>query len=854
MSTRSFLTTLLLCLVPATALAQSNLGAGCDATEHRQFDYWLGSWTVTDSTGRLLGENDVVRIADGCGLREPWRGARGGEGTSLNVWQPELGRGTQFWVGTGVVLELSGGLDADGRMVLQGERPTPDRSALDRINWTPAEAAPDAVIHRDAWGVPHVFSDTDRGAVYGMAWALAEDDWPLIEENYLHALGRYAELAGEAGVADDWMARALRIVPLSVREYERSSERMRELLDAFAAGMNAWLATRPASDRRVLDRIEPWYPLALIRYKYYQNEFLGYAGLRQAWANRLMRDGWPIGRSDAAAPARGSGEAVLAGPARYLEAQLGPDGHRPHGSNQWAVAPARTAEGHALLLINPHQRFVGVQRYAEIHLDSREGLRFSGLTVFGFLLPYMGHNGDLGWAYTDNYADHSDLYGLVFDDPADPLRYRYGDGYRSAGTWTDSIRVRTDAGLETRTFRFWTTHQGPVVGVADDGRPLAVRLARMDEGGWFDQWDAMIRARSLDEWRTAVGMLRVAYMNVMYADRDGNIGYIYGSAVPRRNPGVDPSGILDGTDPRTEWLGFHGLDELPQVFNPPSGWVLNANSEPFTATRDFPFTRADFPPYMVGPETDNWRARGSRRVLEAMDGVTFDEFAVRVWDSRLGAADSILPLIAAEWRRHAGAASAATRVRLDPVVRRLEAWDRAADTASVETTWFVLATELRASSAGGAAAWPWTDALAEALGLLEAEWGTTGVPWGSLNRHQRPLPGAPLTLDETRPSLAVGGAPGHLGSVFTYYAAPFGSAGPRIGIAGNSFVNVIEFGPTVRARSILNYGQSGDPASPHYFDQARLYAERRFKPAWFTREEVEANAVRSYEVGGVAAR
>src|SRR5690606_2478792 len=152
-----------------------------------------------------------------------------------------------------------------------------------------------------------------------------------------------------------------------------------------------------------------------------------------------------------------------------------------------------------------------------------------------------------------------------------------------------------------------------------------VRLARMDEGGWFTQWDAMIRARSLEAWKTAVGMLHVAYMNTMYADRDGNIGYIYNSAVPRRKPGVDPSGILDGSDPDTEWQGFHALAELPQVFNPPSGWLLNTNSTPFTATVNLPFTRADFPAYMVGSETDNARAWSSRRVLQSMQRVTFDE-------------------------------------------------------------------------------------------------------------------------------------------------------------------------------------------------------------------------------------
>jgi acyl-homoserine-lactone acylase len=706
---------------------------------------------------------------------------------------------------------------------------------------------PSATIHRDAWGVPHVFSDTDAGAVFGMAWALAEDDWPLIEENYLQALGRSAELAGEDAVPDDWMARALRIVPLSIAEYRNASPRMRGLLDAYAAGMNAWLASRPSADVRVLGRIEPWYPLALIRFKYYQNEFLGYAGLRGAWVGPMLQRSAALAAGPAVPSPSPDAHPKATSYAFALESQFDGWGVRPAGSNQWAVAPSRTADGSALLLINPHQSFVGVQRYAEIHLDSREGLRFSGLTVFGFLLPYMGNNDRLGWAYTDNYADHSDLYGLTFDDAADPLRYRYDGAHRTAESWLDSLRVRTDGGMQTRAFRFWSSHHGPIVGIAEDGQPLAVRLARMTEGGWYDQWDAMIRARTLDEWKRAVAMLRVAYMNTMYADADGNIGYIYNSAVPRRLPGIDPSGILDGSDPATEWQGFHTLDELPQVWNPASGWLLNTNSTPFTATAGLSWSRADFPSYMVGSETDNPRAVSSRRVLSTLHNATFEQFARIVWDSRLGEADAALAALSAELE---AMPASARRDTLAHVVQRLNAWDRVADTASVETTWFVLAAErsIIARQAGAQSASPWLDALTDALHRLRETWNTIDVPWGSLNRHQRPLPGADLVLDPSRPSLAVGGAPGALGSAFTFNSAPFGAATPRLGRGGNSFVKVIAFGPNLRAGSILNYGQSGDPDSPHFFDQAPLYARRQFKPAWFKRADVEANAVRSYTV------
>jgi acyl-homoserine-lactone acylase len=355
----------------------------------------------------------------------------------------------------------------------------------------------------------------------------------------------------------------------------------------------------------------------------------------------------------------------------------------------------------------------------------------------------------------------------------------------------------------------------------------------------------MIRARNLDEWRAAMSMPRVAYMNAMYADADGNIGYVYGSAIPRRLDGVDPDGVLDGADASTEWQGFHAFEELPQVYNPPNGWLLNTNSSPFVAAPDLPFTRADFPSYMVGRETDNARAVSSRRVLAALENATLDDFERAAWNSRLSVADSVVPMLLAE--RAARAPDAPAEPVLDRAIARLAAWDRASDMASVETTWFILMVE-RYGTVRGRVPDPWTTSLRDALRVLEDERGTTVVPWGLVNRHQRPLPGAPFALDTMRASLAVGGAPGGLGSIFTFNAPGNGRSAPRLGRSGNSFVQIVEFGDTVRARSILNYGQSGEPASPHFFDQAELYARRELKPAWFGRGEVEANAVRTYRV------
>jgi len=723
----------------------------------------------------------------------------------------------------------------------------------------PSREAP--IVFRDGYGVPHVFGPTDESVVFGAAWAQAEEDWPMVEENFLRASGRAAEVFGEEALLGDYLTLALEIPGLAEEEYARSSPRIRSLLDAYADGFNAWLAAHPEAPRRVPGEVQPWATLALLRYKYHELEFLGYAGLEEAWVERLLERGWPSGAADreAVTPAV-SGipqDAAQAG-LRFAEAFEGPGGELPLGSNEWAVGPSKTVDGHALLLVNPHQRFFGVERYLEIHLHSDAGLVFSGLTRFGFLLPYMGNNERLGWTFTDNYADIGDLYVERFDDPEDPLRYRYGGGDREAETWTKRVRVNDPAGAVNRTLRFWKTHHGPIVGLDDDGRPIAARLAKLVEGGWFTQLDAMIRSRTLEEFRTAFAALDVPYMNLMYADQAGNIWYVYSSAVPRRDPAIDWKRPVDGADPATEWDGYHDLEDLPQILNPPSGYLLNTNSSPFAAARDVPFQRSDFPPYMIGNEEDNPRARSSRRALEREERLSFDEFAALVWDTRLALADSLVPALADERDRLLSApdedlpaalrAGSSGRSDLEEIVERLSAWDRRADVGSTATTLFVLGAERwfldHMSSPGPPGPWSWSLALAETAERLRETWGGLDVRWGEINRLQRPLSNDPSAFSDSLPSLPIAGAPGFFGSVFTFQTEPLGSVGRRYGIHGNTFVKVIEFGPRVRGRSVLVFGQSGDPASPHYFDQAPLYAERSFKPAWITREEVDANAER----------
>ena len=689
------------------------------------------------------------------------------------------------------------------------------------------ETAQAVTIYRDTWGVPHIYGPTDSSVAFGFAYAQAEDNLDLLEDSYLRALGRSAERYGEATVADDRLARALEIPRLSQEEYRRAELHMKGIYEAFAAGLNYFVAKHPDRRPRLIPRFEPWHPIALLRYKYFQLEFVEYAGLDP----------------------------------KTLAVRVPSREERPKGSNAWAVSAVKSASGYPMLLINPHIRFFGPAQFYEGHIHSDEGWNFSGVTRCGFLFPYFGHNEMLGWTYTDNYHDHGDLYAETFDHPSDPLAYRYGNGYRQATTWEDTIKVRTVEGLETRTLTFRKTHHGPILSKFNE-KPVALKLAMLEEGGWFDQYYAMTRARSLAEFRTALQRNAIPYMNITYADRDGNIWYVYNGTVPRRAERFDWLAPVDGSDPETEWRGFHTLAEYPQVLNPPIGYVQNCNSTPFTTTSSGNPDPSKFPTYMIGPEIDDARAKVSRQVLEERATFTFEQWAAAATDTRVYEAPQHIPQLVKSWEQ-LGRRDAQRAGTLAPLIDELRKWDGVSRIDSVAMTLFLLWFE-RAYIFNWYTEAPLErvevlDALEAVKVALERQWGTWRVPWGEINRLQRRNWSGEESFDDALPSLPVPGGPGFAGIVFSFYPkyeefSPYlerKSGGPppnrrRYGELGNSYVAVVEFGPVVRAKSIVYFGQSGDPSSPHWFDQAQLYAKGQFKPAWFSIEDVRANLERSY--------
>ncbi len=725
-------------------------------------------------------------------------------------------------------------------------------SALPLVLWLAAAApapaatsappwAEQAVIHRDAWGVPHIKGPSDAAIAFASAYAQCEDHFFQLEDTYIKSIGRYAEVVGERGVRSDLEVALFEIVSTSKRDLPKLPQAIQDIATAFAAGYNHYLEKNPQERPRLLERMEPFHVLAFERYM-----ILG----RLLGASHVPRG-------------------KLGPLAEELQASL--------GSNQWAVAPSRTKSGHAMLFINPHQPWYGSGMFTEMHIvrepaGGDPGWNFSGAMYPGAPFPTAGFNERLGWAYTVNEADISDVYRVTFDHPTDRLLYRYGSGYRRAEEWSTEIRVKTESGMEARPVTLRKTHYGPVMVKESDVHYLAVRVPKLYEGSRMVQALAQAKAQTFDEWYAAVSMQQLQTFNTTYADADGNIFYLYNGTVARRDPSKDWARPVDGSDPANEWGAFHPVEELPQVFNPPSGFVQNCNSTPFTTTDDGNPSKGDFPPYMVeDKDDDKRRAKVARYLLRQARDITFEDFQALAYDTTLYWPMTEVPVYARHLRAlHATHPELAARVA--PFLDHLQDWDFR---SSLESTQATLAVEWYEQLYGRG--YPvetlkpeyTTDmparfrALERAAQRLEELYGSWKVPYGDVHRiqrHENVADRGDVPFSDAEPSLPLAGVRGPLGVAFTLYHSPPGELPDgtmrrlQYAATGASYMAVYEFGDDedggrTRGASYLHYGQSHRQSSPHFFDQAKLLSERKFKPAWLYWDDVEKHTVRKYHPG-----
>mgnify|MGYP000501219509 CR=1 FL=1 len=692
-------------------------------------------------------------------------------------------------------------------------------------------------IYRDEWGVPHIHGKTDGDTAFGMGYAQAEDNFDQLELGFIMGIGRSAEVLGEQAVLADWVVHSFENNELSIRDYENARPAVKSLLDGYAAGINYYIETHPDLEIRLLDHIEPWYSLALIRRWYHLGGFLG--RLRFTTEERT-----------AAYEAINNTSMEMA----QLEIpKYDPEDRKEFGSNAWAANGSKIDGTGSFLFINPHLPAFGIGQTYEAHMMSDEGWNFTGYARFGYPVPYIGFNENLGWMSTDNFSNQEDSWIEHFDDPENPLVYNYGDGTREATEWSGEIKIK---GGEVRAVKYRKTHHGSVVAMRD-GKFLSGMMARFDEPGWLDQWYNMGKAANLEEFTTAIEPQAMQFGNIMYADRDKNIWYLYNGAVPIRTEGFDWNTAVDGSNPDTDWQGYHTLSQLPQVINPVSDMMQNTNTSPFTVSMSESDAKEEnYPTYMVR-EGDNARSRNARRILNSYEKFDFATWERESLDTTMIEWTVSKPMIMSAYESTAGE-NGARATKLAPVIEMLNNWDGVATLETPQPT--IYADWRDGLYRGKPRGYKASDeeviiALELAMDKLVKDWGTWQVAWGDMNRSQRPpldASGNPI-FDDNAPSIATPGVPGWSGGSQISFNNRRDGLIKRYKTGGNSYTAIVDFpldkNEKTKSKSIHVFGASADPNSPNNMDQAKLLAAKQYKPAWLYLDDVKAGAARSYHPG-----
>lgn len=678
------------------------------------------------------------------------------------------------------------------------------------------DMAAQVTITRDEFGIPHAHGVTDAAAVFGAMFARAEDEYSRIEQAHALSIGRAAQMLGAEALSWDRIALSYEVPELARRQYDEAPPEVRALTQAAADALNYYVSLHPAESSGVIEAWEPWI---LVAREYGFALYQAQGEAQRVYASVMAKQ-----------------PNVAPGPAPA-----------PDGSNAWAIAGSRTASGRAMLYANPH---IPLDEAYELHLSSDAGLNISGSVMYGGgILPSIGFNDRLGWSLTVNYPDIADTYAIKLGVDGDDLAYRFGNEIRHAIVWKAKVGVKTASGIEQQEISLAKTHSAPILFQAN-GDSYAIRVGGMEKSRAVEQWYRMARATNRDEWKAAVSLFGLAFHNLIYADADGNIGYIYNGAFPRRDPTRDYGGVLDGSDPVNQWQGLHTLDEIPQVWNPACGYVMNCNSSPLAAAAEGQNPdRASFPPYMIGHDLADGRVAMSHDLLSNANAWTLADLERAAFDTRVYAIDSLRKPLLAEFDTLVGADPAKVE-RIAPAVELIRAWDGRITLDSTASSLFMMWAEKLFTPAWASRRAPGdlAAALTEVMGEFERDFGNWRVAWGEINRHQRFDTSAGLVVSDGRESFPIAGGHGSLGVSFCYLARSNGTK-RRYGYHGSSYVAAVEFADAPMARTIVPFGASRHPDSPHYADQAPIYAAGRLKQSHFARPEISRAARRTYHPG-----
>jgi acyl-homoserine-lactone acylase len=705
----------------------------------------------------------------------------------------------------------------------------PSTSRTDLARWSREAAS--VTITRDDWGIPHISGKTDTDAVFGLLYAQAEDDFNRVETNYFNALGRAAESEGEGAIYRDLRMRLINNPDSLKALYSRSPRWLQSVMNAWADGLNYYLYKHPGMKPKVIARFESWMPLAFSD---------GSIGPDIESVNLTQLAAFYGDRS------------------RNVSAANAIESNPDRGSNGAAIAPSNTLSHHALLLINPHTSFFF---RAEVQVTSQEGLNDYGAVTWGQFFVYQGFNDHAGWMHSSTGADNIDEYLETVTRRGDHFVYRYSAAERPVAEEKAVVRYRTPQGMSQKEFTILRTHHGPIVR-EQNGKWVSVRLMQRPMDALIQSFTRM-KARDLKSFRQTMELHTNSSNNTTFADANGDIAYFHSNFIPRRDTSFDWTKPVDGSDPRTEWKGLLSVDESPNAINPPNGWVYNSNNWPWSAAGPYSPKRSDFPVYVELGKEESPRGRHALKVLPDKKDFTIASLISAAYDSWLPSFARMVPGLLKSFDNLRAPDS--VKASLAGPIAALRGWDYRWGTNSIPTSLAVFWGEDLFNQIGAAARGAGMSAetyaieratdvervlsLADAKNKLERDFGSWQTPWGEINRFQRITDDIAPKFDDAAPSIPVPFTYSRWGSLASFSARAYPGTKKWYGTSGNSFVAVVEFGDSVRARAITAGGESGNPSSPHFNDEAQRYSTGNLRDVYFYPSQLKGHIERVYHPG-----
>ncbi|WP_421763652.1 acylase [Ekhidna sp.] len=739
---------------------------------------------------------------------------------------------------------------------------TPETSNPEVEKWE--SQAENITIIRDDFGVPHVYGKTDADAVFGLLYAQCEDDFRRVERNFTWAIGRLAEVEGENVLYSDLRARLFMTEEEAKEYYESAPDWLKKLCVAWADGINYYLHTHPEVKPYVIKKYEPWMTM------YFTEGSIGgdieRVSTRKIKAFYEALNANEISTLKRSSPYPSPKEGYKATHLNGKEANNSPFGggqvggflenelllEEPQGSNGFAISGDLTESGKAMLLINPHTSFYF---RGEVHTVSEEGLNAYGAVTWGQFFVYQGFNENTGWMHTSTYTDVIDEFKETIIEKEDGLYYQYGEEERAVEVKEVTLKYKNEDGMKEETFPIYRTHHGPITHKIDDQWVATSMMWEPVKA--LEQSYIRSKKKNLEEFNEMMDIRTNSSNNTVFADSEGNIAYYHGNFIPIRDEQFDYTQPVDGSDPATDWQGLHPVAEAITVFNPSNGWIQNCNSTPFTSAAENSPKKENYPQYMYNAP-ENFRGVNAIRLLSGVNSIDLDGLISLGYNPYLPAFEKVIPGLVEAY-------DALGDESLNEEIDLLRNWDFK---TSIESKAMSLAHfygmmlyrhgEIPANLKGierfeyFGTDMPMGERIKIfqlAIDEMNERYSTSIIPWGEINRFQRISGAIDASFDDFAPSIPVGFTTAMWG-----HLAAFGMRGSHdvnkiYGTRGNSFVAAVEFGEKVRAKTILAGGQSSDPNSPHFNDQAQMYADGQFKDAAFYREDVDARAEETYQPG-----